>query len=263
MDRGSGFNIYAFMFFLILLLGAGCATHESQGSSYSHGESSKKGQSIAPAHTKPYQIAGQTYHPIASARGFSQTGKASWYGKKFHGRKTANGETYNMYAMTAAHKTLPIGTWVRVDNLLNKKNVVVRVNDRGPFVRGRIIDLSYTSAKKIDLVGPGTAPVRVTALGLANGDPYSSKNPVTYIPLNYFKGNFTVQVGAFKDETNANRLKTKLGKSYTNAHIVAYTDYRGLFYRVRVGKYSTLASAELFENQLILEGVKNAFAVAE
>jgi rare lipoprotein A len=94
-------------------------------------------------------------------KGYAETGVASWYGKKFHGRQTANGERYDMYGMTAAHKTLPFGTMVEVTNLTNGKKVTVRINDRGPFIRGRIIDLTYTAAKKIDMIGPGTAKVRI------------------------------------------------------------------------------------------------------
>lgn len=97
-------------------------------------------------------------------KGHVETGIASWYGKKFHGRQTANGERYDMYGMTAAHKTLPFGTVVEVTNLTNGKKVEVRINDRGPFIRGRIIDLTYTAAKKIDMIGPGTAKVRVRVI---------------------------------------------------------------------------------------------------
>lgn len=273
------FNCYVFLTslivlgFLVMLAGAGCTTHKPVGvpdqhsgtisSSVGKPQPPAKTEKKTPGHAKPYKIAGKTYRPIASSDGFTQTGKASWYGKKFHGRKTANGEIYNMYAMTAAHKTLPLGTWVRVDNLSNKKSIIVRVNDRGPFVTGRIIDLSYTAAQKMDIVGPGTAPVLVTALGRASHDPNTSNVPVTYTPMNYRYGNFTVQVGAFMDKNNAERLKTKLGKQYENAHIVTYTDDRGLFYRVRVGKFSTLDSAERFGDQLIGEGAQSTFIVAE
>jgi rare lipoprotein A len=107
------------------------------------------------------------YQPLPHARDFRQRGEASWYGRDFHGRQTASGEIYDMYAMTAAHKTLPLGTYVRVQNRDNNKTVDVRVNDRGPFVRGRIIDLSYTAAHKIGVVGPGTAAVEIAALGAA------------------------------------------------------------------------------------------------
>lgn len=248
---------------LIVVFAAGCTSQVAPGPPAPYKKAPYPSKKRAPGHTKPYKIAGKTYRPMASAKGFSQTGKASWYGKKFHGRKTANGEIYNMYAMTAAHKTLPLGTWVRVHNLANKKSIVVRVNDRGPFVQGRIIDLSYTAAKKIGVVGPGTAPVKIVALGRASSDPYTSKKPVTYTPLNYFKGNFTVQVGAFKDRANAERLRKKLGRLYDNAHITVYTDYRGRFHRVRVGRYTSLDRAERFSRQLVLDGAKSAFAVAE
>ena len=137
---------------------------------------------------RPYKIQGKWYHPIPDARGFTQTGIASWYGKDFHGKKTANGEIYNMHAMTAAHKTLPLGTWVRVYNLTNGKSCDVRVNDRGPFVRGRIIDLSYSAAKEIGLVGPGTAKVRIKAMAPPAGAAQGDRNI-------YYKGNFTIQLG--------------------------------------------------------------------
>jgi rare lipoprotein A len=122
---------------------------------------------VSPGHPKPYKVHGNWYQPLPSATDFREVGLASWYGKKFHGRRTSNGEIYNMYAMTAAHKTLPLNTWVRVTRRDTGKSIVVRVNDRGPFVTGRIIDLSYTGAKKLGMVGPGTARVIVTALGRA------------------------------------------------------------------------------------------------
>lgn len=113
---------------------------------------------------KPYAVLGKTYYPISNSEGFKQKGIASWYGKDFHRKKTANGERYNMHAMTAAHPILPLPTWVRVTNLENGKSVVVRVNDRGPFLHGRVIDLSYRAAHAIDMAKQGTAPVLVEAL---------------------------------------------------------------------------------------------------
>ena len=206
---------------------------------------------------KSYKIAGKTYHPLPHALGFSQKGLASWYGKKFHGRKTANGETYNMYAMTAAHKTLPMHTWVQVTNLNNGKKVVLRVNDRGPFVSNRIIDLSYTGAKKLGVLGPGTAKVKVVALGKSAG-----KNNKKYIPMEYWKGNFTLQVGAFTVLSNARAYRKKLSAKYDNAHITTHKDYRGTFYRVRVGKFTQLEAAESFKLKLKRSGINNAFTVA-
>lgn len=210
---------------------------------------------------KPYKVGKTWYQPIPHAKNFSQKGLASWYGKKFHGRKTSNGETYNMYAMTAAHKTLPLGTWVRVRNLNNKKEIVVRVNDRGPFVRNRIIDLSYTGAKKLDIVGPGTAPVEIVALGTRKSSSAGSK--VTYTPGDYYSGKFTFQVGAFKNRANAEKLVTTLNEKYKNAHISPSTINGEMFYRVRVGKYTTLQDIIKDEDVLVQKGYTGAFIVAE
>lgn len=224
--------------------------------------SSKQDTGKVPATQRPYTVFGQHYTPIASARGFVQTGIASWYGKKFHGRKTANGEIYDMYAMTAAHKTLPMNTWVEVYNLDNNRKIKLRINDRGPFVTGRVIDLSYTGAQKIGMVGPGTARVRVTALGAATQ--YAKKEPVAFRDLDYWTGNFTVQVGAFQEKANADRFKEKLSKSYLNAHIVVHEDHRGRFFRVRIGRFSNLKDAERFSENLVKnDGFDQAFSVAE
>ncbi len=212
---------------------------------------------------RSYKIKGVRYNPIPSATGFVQKGKASWYGKKFHGRKTSNGETYNMYDMTAAHKTLPMNTWVSVHNLENNKKIVVRINDRGPFVRGRIIDLSYTGAKRLGVLGPGTAKVRITALGKATSYSRKTKAPVDFKPIDYWKGNFTVQVGAFKVKKNAMEYRYKLSKTYPNAHITTFTDGRGTFFRVRIGKFTNLNKAISFSDKIITKGFRSAFAVAE
>ncbi|MBW2086527.1 MAG: septal ring lytic transglycosylase RlpA family protein, partial [Deltaproteobacteria bacterium] len=119
-----------------------------------------------PLSGQSYTLKGQRYWILASAQSYVEKGVASWYGRKFHGKKTASGERYNMYDMTAAHKTLPLGTWVKVTNLSNFQDVTVKINDRGPFVKGRIIDLSYIAARLVGLVGKGTAWVRVEALGV-------------------------------------------------------------------------------------------------
>jgi len=212
---------------------------------------------------KPYKIKGVQYFPLASAGGFVQTGIASWYGGKFHGRKTSNGETYNMYAMTAAHKTLPVNTWVRVHNLENNREIVVRINDRGPFIRGRIIDLSYKGAQKIGIVRSGTAKVKITALGEASSYSKETSRPLSFKPVDYWKGNFTVQVGAFKVKTNAIKYRDKLSKTYQNAHIVTYRDDRGIFYRVRIGRFTNVNDAARFSAKISEKGFTNAFEVAE
>lgn len=155
---------------------------------------------------KPYKINGVTYYPMESADGYSEVGVASWYGPGFHGKLTANGETYNQKAMTAAHKTLPLPTLVKVENLENGKSVVVRVNDRGPYSKGRIIDLTEVAARRLDMLDKGTARVRVSVL---------SEDPDCYVTsgheVNIDEGNFAVQIGAFTMEDNAKKLASKFG----------------------------------------------------
>jgi len=168
-----------------------------------------------------------------------------------------------MYAMTAAHKTLPLGTCVRVKNLQNNKEIDVRINDRGPFVRGRIIDLSYTGAKKLGIVGPGTAPVQITALGIPSPSTAKKDSGPSYVPIDYYKGDFTVQIGAFVDRDNAERLKQKLDLTYKNVHVTTFNNGYETFYRVRAGRCSTLQKAIEYETFLIKEGFKGAFAIAE
>jgi rare lipoprotein A len=213
---------------------------------------------IAPPPTvgsKPYRVGSNWYHPLPHAHGFSQRGLASWYGKDFHGRKTSSGEIYNMYDMTAAHKTLPLGTRVQVRNLTNGRSAVVRINDRGPFVRGRIIDLSYTAAGKLGIVGPGTAPVEIVALVPAGTTAPSE--------VDFNRGNFTFQVGAFKNRENAFRLKNKLSEKYKNAHVVVFAAGADTYFRVRVGRCSTLSQAEEYERILLADGFPEVFIVAE
>jgi rare lipoprotein A len=249
-------------FFLFCALCAGCANSIDSPLPEKRSETPRKETGSPPATQRPYTVMGKRYTPIASAHGFVQTGIASWYGKQFHGRKTANGETYDMYAMTAAHKTLPMNTWVEVHNLDSNKKIKVRINDRGPFVTGRVIDLSYTGARKVDMVGAGTARVRIRALGAATE--FDRKEPVAFRDLDYWTGNFTVQVGAFQEKANADRFREKLSKSYVNAHIVEHEDHRGRFYRVRIGRFSSLRDAERFSDNLVKkDGFAEAFAVAE
>lgn len=121
-------------------------------------------ESHAPANRRPYVVFGKRYVPVSDERPFRQKGLASWYGRKFHGNKTANGETYDMYAMTAAHPTLPLPSYARVTHAKSGKSVIVRINDRGPFHSSRIIDLSYVAAAKLDLIDPGSGPVIVEAI---------------------------------------------------------------------------------------------------
>jgi rare lipoprotein A len=216
-----------------------------------------------PGYPQPYKIGKHWYQPLKDAEDFRERGSASWYGRQFHGRKTANGETYNMYAMTAAHKTLPMGTYVRARNLDNGKTVDVRINDRGPFVRGRVIDLSYEAAKRIGVIGPGTAPVEIVALGSLKETEVAGEARRTLVPGDYYSGDFTIQVGAFKDKQNAENLRDKLALTYQNAHIAVHEGTHGTFYRVRVGRSDRLDRAREYEKTLENAGYTDAMVVAE
>jgi len=172
--------------------------------------------------------------PAPAPAGYTEEGNASWYGVPFHGRHASNGEIYDMYKFTAAHRTLPFETMVRVTNLNNGKSTVVRITDRGPFVDNRIIDLSFAAAQEVDSVGPGVVPVRVEVLG--GVDPTA--------------GFFTVQIGAFRDRANAERLRDRLSASYSPIFIQQYDSPDGIFYRVRVGRISGEDAAHQFGQQL-------------
>jgi len=166
--------------------------------------------------------------------GYAEQGNASWYGPPFHGRRSSNGEVYDMNKLTAAHRTMAFNTMVRVTNLSNGKSVVVRITDRGPFVENRIIDLSRAAAQTIDSIGPGVVPVRLEVV--SGNDP--------------FGGYFTVQVGAFKEKGNADRLRERLDLLYPPATIQQVTLDDGTFYRVRVGRILGEESAERFADDL-------------
>ncbi len=211
---------------------------------------------------RAYEVNGKRYQPIPSAHGFVEEGIASWYGKKFHGRKTSNGETYDMYAMTAAHKTLPMNVHLKVTNLDNGRSTTVRVNDRGPFVRSRVIDLSYSAANELGVVGPGTANVRIEALGYQKTSAVGGS--VQYRqPDSYDVGPFVVQVGAFTIKDNAYRLSEKLKSEYGDSSVAEGWVNGQRFYRVRVGLYRSMASAS--DGLLLLEtnGYPNGFIVAK
>ncbi len=225
-------------------------------------ERAKPPPARAPGYPKPYRVNGVWYQPIPDAYGFKQRGTASWYGRKFHGRKTSNGETYNMYGVSAAHKTLPFGTMVRVTNLRNGRRLDIRINDRGPFAKGRIIDLSYGAAKKLGVVGPGTAPVEIVALAAPTRSVGTRGGGRQFEKVDLTRGNFTFQVGAFQDRANAQRLAAKLRKLYTNVHIASFDRGDGLYHRVRVGRAHRLDEAEAYERTLMRQGY-DVFIVAE
>jgi len=171
-----------------------------------------------------------------------EVGWASWYGKDFHGRRTASGAVYDMYQLTAAHKTLPLGTTVMVTHSDNGKSVMVAINDRGPFVKGRIIDLSYAAAQALGMVEEGVARVRVEV--------FDKKS----LPASSPEGPFTIQVGAFIERSNALRLMEELQKTYKDASIAELKTPENTYYRVRLGRFVTQEEAYQFASRLAQEG---------
>ena len=171
-----------------------------------------------------------------------EQGLASWYGHPYHGRRTSSGEVYDMYQLTAAHREIPLGSWVEVINLTNGRSLTVRVNDRGPFVDGRIIDLSYASAQLLGIVGPGTAPVRVrlTRVPLPAPDPYR----------------YSVQVASFVAESNALALKTELEQKVSGVYLVKAAIDGEVYHRVRVGQFTSHAEAKTAAERLASLGYR-------
>ncbi|HEX9756566.1 MAG TPA: septal ring lytic transglycosylase RlpA family protein [Nitrospiria bacterium] len=172
---------------------------------------------------------------------FRQKGMASWYGGKFHGRKTANGEIYNMYGLTAAHRSLPFGTFLKVTHQTSGKSVKVKINDRGPFVRGRFLDLSYGAARELGMVETGIAPVRVEVF-----HPKRDKGTP-----DLYEQNFTIQVASLRTSRSAEQLKKRLLKWYDPVVVEPFENQEGKFFRVRVGKFETSQEAHRMARKLI------------
>ena len=203
----------------------------------------------APAST-PATSAGNTSRPAPTAGNlglsYTETGVASWYGHPYHGRPAANGEIYDMEKLTAAHRTLPFDTVVRVTNLTNEKSVEVRINDRGPFIDGRIIDLSHAAARSIDMIGPGTAQVRMDIVKLPDLLPPAL---------------FAVQIGAFRERANAERERARMESRYGSARLVR-REGDPVLWRVLVGREKTEDAAGTLKSRIRSEtGEKNAFIV--
>jgi len=229
-----------------------------------------------------YTVLGKTYKTLSKASGYKAKGIASWYGTKFHGRTTSNGEIYDMFAMTAAHKSLPLPTYVQVTNLDNGKKVIVRVNDRGPFHENRVIDLSYTAAYKLDMLGKGTARVEVEAIGnalLASNPPVKPMSktgvsaetpeinagksaspmpqPIAGTVLAERKksiqeNRYFIRVGKFKDkqEAEATRARIALGLARTSGIKPARNSTHGMIYLVQLGPFGSVDDARQIVGEL-------------
>lgn len=185
--------------------------------------------------------------PAQPARvGGVEVGLASWYGPDFHGRKTSSGEIYDMYQLTAAHRELPLGTWIMVANLENGRSVEVRVNDRGPFVADRVVDVSYGAARLLGMVGPGVIPVRVTVTRLAIGEQGVALDPTA---------RFTVQAGSFISLENARALERALAGGFPRVEVVRQTVGQDTYFRVWVGDFARRADALVVAEKLAGRGL--------
>jgi len=213
---------------------------------------------------KPYTVRGKRYVPDTREIAYRQKGVASWYGKQFHGRKTSSGEVYDMYAMTAAHKTLPIPCYVHVTNIKNGRSVIVRVNDRGPFSDSRLIDLSYAAASRLDFVNAGLADViverimpadiRAGRIPAATGSSRGGSTPAVSTPApnpasnptmnGALSGGFYVQVGAYQSQNNAYKMQSTLSSAHSELASKLRVSQEGGVYKVYAGPYSTQGEAQ-------------------
>jgi rare lipoprotein A len=252
---------------------------------------------VDPSRSRAYIVLGHKYYPLTDASNYRETGVASWYGRKFHGRRTALGETYDMYQMTAAHKTLPLPSYVQVRNLANNKTVVVRVNDRGPFLHKRLIDLSYAAAYKLDMLKTGTANVEVVAL-TPGKQPAPPADVVQVAPVKAVAAEeiqaeplpassaatgtvalttptvantaigkdktIYIQVGAFGAAQNAEKLRTRLEQAdFKPVLVVPFQKADQQLYRVRIGPLDSVEQGQTVSNQLTDIGISGSHIVSE
>jgi rare lipoprotein A len=276
---------------IILLLMGGCATHH---------RSTKDGplpyavdvSRIPNAEPKveplskygnyaTYHVFGKSYHTMKSSKNYQQIGTASWYGTKFHAQRTSSGERYDMLAMTAAHKTLPLPTYVEVTNLKNNKTIIVKVNDRGPFEGDRLIDLSYAAAKKLEMTGKGTATVRIKAIDpvlyakqnnffnlfrkpeertvIAKSSTNTTIHTKAHSPVvvvhNGSAKTIYLQVGAFRNKGSAETLKKQLGSLMGSP--VCVTQAKQKLFKVRIGPFNNIAAATHIQRKLQVMGFQS------
>lgn len=216
---------------------------------------------------RAYAVYGVRYQPLNTAQGYRERGIASWYGKKFHGRLTSSGEPYDMYAMTAAHKTLPLPSYVRVRNLSNGRSIVVRVNDRGPFLHNRVIDLSYAAAARLGIVGTGTGMVEVEGI-TADMPTTTAHAPATFNVIASAQAGtpprLYLQAGAFANRDNAEALRNRLLRANLQpVHVEpAQVDGQALF-RVRLGPLDSVDASDQLARQVQAEGLPYPIVVVE
>ncbi len=252
-NRSVPFIVQGSIVCLMLLSGCGVGVRDSgpaQPMDFSHLKDAvpKHEKRTRAGNPSTYVVLGKRYYVMPSSAGYTARGTASWYGKKFHGRKTSNGEVYNMYAMTAAHKTLPIPSYLKVTNLDNGKSVVVRVNDRGPFHDDRIIDLSYAAASKLGIAQNGTGRVELRAIEPGRQErkaaPQTSQAAATSEPPAAAGDQLFVQLGSFIDRDNAESLRAQLTLHNVAGVAVQHTEVdRRPIYRVRIGPLASIEEA--------------------
>jgi len=210
-----------------------------------------------------YAVNGQRYYLATNLQNYNETGFASWYGTKFHGNLTSSGEPYDMYKMTAAHKSLPLPSYVSVKNLENDKQVIVKVNDRGPFVDGRIIDLSYAAAQKLGIVRNGTAEVSIEVIASPE---INSANPgdINLTNANNNPRKYFLQLGAFSNMDNAEKFRAQLAaQSIEPAFIKTHLDSDGELHKVQVGPIISISDLQTMESRLINLGYTQTYIVTE
>ena len=212
-----------------------------------------------------YAVYGKRYYTLDTSNGYSERGIASWYGTKFHGRRTSSGQAYDMYAMTAAHKTLPLPTYVRVSNLENRRSVVLRVNDRGPFHSDRIIDLSYAAAWKLGILSKGTGYVEIVALDPSAREPLSSVAEAAPSPGSEPQPvRLYLQTGSFSVRANAEQMRWRMQDVSGGPVEVQLVEIGGrVTYRVRVGPIANVSKADRLAQQILDLGLEAPRIVIE
>ncbi len=279
------------------VLAAGCST--GGGGRYSQRHDSAPGRPIdvsaiadAVPRVEPrsrygnpdsYVVRGRRYHTLDSSRGYVERGIASWYGTKFHGHRTSSGEPYDMYRMTAAHKTLPLPTYARVTNLKNGRSVIVKINDRGPFHENRLIDLSWAAAARLDILGEGTGLVEVRAIdparperqppvtrqasassGKRTWQPSQPKTRAATRAPAAAKPALYLQVGAFSSRLNAERLRARLAAADIDGlRIHEGSSGNGRIYRLRIGPLDTVEAADRLSRTLHAQGIASPHVVVD
>lgn len=263
---------------MLALILAGCGTSSKRGGGYykddgphasvpsnldSIPDAVPRVEPLASGPNRPYVVFGKRYVPDTSERAYRQEGLASWYGKKFHGNPTSNGESYDMYQMTAAHPTLPIPSYARVTSRVNGRSIVVRVNDRGPFHSDRIMDLSYVAAHKLGIIGPGSGPVLVERIlpteirAMQNAAPgtapeiYALPDVPAARPVALTTGpGVYLQLGAFSQADNAHKLANRVNDLLASAGPSATIEQTSGLFRVKMGPYASREAAQQAASQV-------------